>query len=100
MSPLSRLEHAKWLIRTLIEHAPGDRFALVAFAGDAFLECPLTRDRNTLFTFLDDLDTRTIPVGGTHIAKALQTARQAFKAAEGGDRAIVLVSDGEELQGK
>jgi Ca-activated chloride channel family protein len=96
----SRLEHAKWWIRELIAGCEGDRFGLIAFAGDAFLECPLTTDRNTLFQFLDDMDTDTIPVGGTNLAQALRTAWEAFKGAEGGHRALVLVSDGEELQGE
>ncbi len=95
----NRLEHGKWLIRRLAERFLGDRFGIVAFAGEAFLECPLTHDRNTLFLFLNELNTRTIPVGGTNIGAALDVAKQAFKAAEGGNRAILLVTDGEELQG-
>jgi Ca-activated chloride channel family protein len=96
----SRLQHAKWWLRQLTENCPGDRFGLIAFAGDAFLECPLTQDRNTLFLFLDDLNTDSIPIGGTNIQKALETAHAAFKGAEGGHRAIILISDGGELQGQ
>jgi Ca-activated chloride channel family protein len=96
----SRLQHAKWWLRQLTENSPGDRFGLIAFAGDAFLECPLTQDRNTLFLFLDDLNTDSIPIGGTNIQKALETAHAAFKGAEGGHRAIILISDGGELQGQ
>jgi len=95
----SRLDHAKWLIGEMIERLPGDRFGLIAFAGSAFLECPLTQDRNTLFLFLEEIDTRTIPVGGTNIGAALKQASQAFEGAEGGDRAVILISDGDELQG-
>ena len=95
----SRFEHAKWLVRELFRRFPGDRFGLIAFAGDAFLECPLTLDRSTLLTFLDDMDTATIPVGGTNIGQALDAAQKAFKGAEGGDRAVILISDGDELQG-
>ncbi len=96
----SRLLHAKWLVRELVRQFPGDRFGLVAFAGDAFLECPLTSDRNTLLIFLDDLDTGTIPVGGTNIATALKVVQDALHGgAEGQDRAVLLISDGDELQG-
>jgi len=95
----NRLEYAKWWVRSLVQECPGDRFGLIAFAGTAFPECPLTQDRNTFFQFLDLLDTRTIPVGGTNIAEALHTARRAFRAAESGHRAVILISDGEELQG-
>lgn len=95
----SRLEHAKWWVRGLAARFPGDRFGLIAFSGDAFLECPLTQDANTFTQILNSLDTRTIPVGGTNLARALEVARAAFKAAEGENRAVVLLTDGEELEG-
>ncbi len=95
----SRLEHTRWWIRELVNQCPGDRFGLVAFAGDAFLECPLTQDTNTFFQFLNALDTATIPVGGTNLAQALEVARKAFRAAEGRHQAVALISDGEELEG-
>ncbi len=95
----SRLKHAKWFVRNLLEQTPGDRYGLIAFAGDAFLECPLTQDRNGFLLFLNDVNTDTIPVGGTNIELALETALSAFKAAEGSHRAIVLITDGDELQG-
>ena len=95
----SRLKHAKWFIRQLMEQTPGDRYGLIAFSGTAFLECPLTQDRNGLLLFLDDIDTDTIPTGGTNVEEALRTALEAFKAAEGNHRAIVLITDGDELQG-
>ncbi|MFA5203754.1 MAG: VWA domain-containing protein [Lentisphaeria bacterium] len=98
--PPSRLEHAKWFVREVARRSPGDRFGLIAFAGDAMLECPLTQDLNTLFQFLDTLDTRSAAVGGTNLAKALDTARRAFSGAEGGHRAVILLSDGEELEGQ
>lgn len=96
----SRLAHAKWWIRELVSASPGDRFGLIAFAGSAFLECPLTQDRNTLFQFLGDLDTSTIPVGGTNVEEALAMAREAFEGAEGPHRAVILISDGGEQQGR
>lgn len=95
----SRLEHGKWLVRRLAEVFTGDRFGLVAFAGDAFLECPLTQDYSSLNLFLDELDTRTIPLGGTNIQRALEVASDAFRGAEGGDRAVILITDGDELEG-
>ena len=97
--PPSRLKHAKWWIRELVSRCPGDRFGLIAFAGDAFLECPLTQDANTFLQLLEALDSDTIPVGGTNIAQALKTAEKAFAAAEGSHQAVILVTDGEEQQG-
>ena len=97
--PPSRLEHAKWFVREVARRSPGDRFGLIAFAGDAMLECPLTQDINTLFQFLDTLDTRSAAIGGTNLATALDVARQACAGAESGHRAVLLLSDGEELEG-
>lgn len=97
--PPSRLEHAKWWVRELVAKCPGDRFGIIAFAGDAYLECPLTQDSNTIHQFLEAMDTRTVAAGGTNIALALETAQKAFKAAEGSHQAMVLISDGDELEG-
>lgn len=95
----SRLQHAKWFIRQLLEQTPGNRYGLIAFAGTAFLECPLTQDRSGFLLFLNDISTDTIPVGGTNIEAALKTAMEAFRAAEGSHRAVIVITDGEELQG-
>jgi Ca-activated chloride channel homolog len=95
----SRLAHAKLLLKNLMKDTPEDRYGIIAFAGSAFLECPLTVDRTSLFGILDEIDTSSIPVGGTNIEKALDTAVESFKAAEGGYKAIILITDGDELQG-
>lgn len=97
--PPSRLQHAKLIIRRLVEVFPGDRFGLIAFAGDAFLECPLTQNRSGILLFLSETDTTSIPVGGTNLQRALELALKAFEAAEGNHRAVLLITDGEELQG-
>ena len=96
----SRLEHAKWWVRELVAKCPGDRFGLVVFSGDAFLQCPLTQDVNTFLQFLTNADTRSVAVGGTNIASALDVTQKAFQAAEGSHRAVILISDGEELEGE
>ncbi len=95
----SRLEHAKWLVRELVKRNPGDRFGLIAFAGQAFLECPLTIDKTSFLASLNDLSTDTIPVGGTNIEQALATAVKGFRAAETSHRAVLLITDGDELYG-
>jgi Ca-activated chloride channel homolog len=95
----TRLKHAKLFLRDLIKATPGDRYGLVAFAGSAFLDCPLTVDKTSLFQTLDETTTNSIPLGGTNIENALNTAITAFKAAEGGYRAIILITDGDELYG-
>ena len=95
----SRLDHAKWLVRQLCERNPGDRFGLIAFAGHAFLECPLTIDRTSFLQSVDELSTDSIPVGGTNIQQALSEAIRGFRAAETPHRAVILITDGDELTG-
>jgi len=95
----SRLTHAKLLLKNLIKNTPGDRYGIIAFAGSAFLECPLTIDRTSLYSILKDINVDSIPVGGTNIEKALEVSINAFKAAAGGYKAIILITDGDELQG-
>ncbi len=96
----SRLDHAKWLVRQLCTRNPGDRFGLIAFAGKAFLECPLTIDQTSFLQSVDELSVDTIPVGGTNIQQALTEAIRGFRAAETTHRAVILITDGDELTGK
>ena len=96
----SRMDHAKWLVREIVKKNPGDRFGLIAFAGESFLICPLTVDRTSFIQLVDDLDTDTIPVGGTNVQLALEEAVQAFKGAQGMHKAVILVTDGDELTGR
>ena len=95
----SRLAHAKLFLRDLVNQTGSDRFGLVAFAGRAFLECPMTTDKTSFIQYIDELDTESIPLGGTNLQLALETAIKAFDAAEGNNRAIILITDGDELSG-
>ena len=95
----SRLAHAKLFLRDLVNQTGSDRFGLVAFAGRAFLECPMTTDKTSFIQYVDELDTQSIPLGGTNLQLALETAMKAFDAAEGNNRAIILITDGDELSG-
>ena len=96
----SRMDHAKWLVREIVRKNPGDRFGLIAFAGESFLICPLTVDRASFIQLVDDLDTDTIPIGGTNVQLALEEAVKAFKGAQGTHKAVILVTDGDELTGR
>ena len=96
----SRMDHAKWLVREIVKKNPGDRFGLIAFAGESFLVCPLTVDRASFIQLVDDLDTDKIPVGGTNVQLALEEAVKAFKGAQGMHKAVILVTDGDELTGR
>lgn len=102
----TRLVKARQKIESLIERLPGDRIGLVAFSGGSSLACPLTLDHAHFRNALTNVDTDTIDEEGTNIADAMATAEKTFAedAKKGGDeskssRAIVLISDGEQLSG-
>lgn len=94
----NRLTQAKYAVQDLLSKLRGDRIGLVAFAGTAFVQCPLTVDYEAFRMTLKDADPRIIPRGGTAIGAAIRTALKAFEAGEGRDRAIVLITDGEETE--
>ena len=99
----SRLERAKLAVERVVQERRGDRVGLVVFAGEAFLQCPLTTDRGALRLFLDAADPGQIAVQGTDFSAALAVAAQAFDAAAEGSeerpRALLVVSDGEDHEG-
>lgn len=94
----SRLARAKLELSAMFDHLKGDRVALVPFAGDAFVSCPLTTDYEVAKLFLKDLDTGSIPQGGTAIGAALETALRLIKESKSKSRSkmILLVTDGED----
>ena len=77
----------------------GDRVGLIAFAGRAFLQAPLTIDYDAALESINDLDTKTIPEGGTNISEAIKLAVQTFGKSAMGNRALIIFTDGEELSG-
>ena len=91
----SRLERAKLAVLELMQRAGTDRMGLVAFAGDAFLECPLTIDNTAFAQCVSALDVNTIPQGGTALAAAINTALAAFKENDA-HKVLVLFTDGED----
>ncbi|HEY3932871.1 MAG TPA: VWA domain-containing protein [Verrucomicrobiae bacterium] len=91
----NRLERAKLAALELMQDAKADRLGLVAFAGDAFLECPLTIDDTAFQQSVQALNVNSIPQGGTAIASAIQTAATAFKENDA-HKVLVLLTDGED----
>src|SRR5213082_3256409 len=74
----NRLERVKLVSQDLINELQGDRVGLIAFAGRAFLQAPLTIDYDAVFEAIRDLDTKMIPEGGTNISSAIDLATQSF----------------------
>ncbi len=91
----TRLERAKREVFDLLTMLKGDRVALVAFAGTAFLQCPLTLDYESFNLFLDTLSPDYLPVGGTNITAALTTAMESFDPESATEKAVILITDGE-----
>ncbi|MEQ1851053.1 MAG: VWA domain-containing protein [Chthoniobacteraceae bacterium] len=93
----SRIERAKMSMLDFLRRNAGGRVGLVAFAGDAFLQCPLTLDYDAFEDSVRELDTEAVLVPGTDIASALFAGRSAFEKTER-RKVLVLLTDGEDLQ--
>lgn len=92
----NRLDRAKHEIANLFDKLQGDRVGLLAFAGDAFLQCPLTTDYGAAKMFLDAMDTDFIPDPGTAIGTAIEKALDAFVKQERKHKVLLLLTDGED----
>jgi Ca-activated chloride channel family protein len=98
MTP-NRLEKAKQEIRSIIDRLQGDRIGLVAFAGEAFVQCPLTLDYAAARMLLEAMDNMSVSVQGTSISSALETATKAFTQQEKKHKVLLLLTDGEDQEG-
>ncbi|QBG45999.1 VWA domain-containing protein [Verrucomicrobia bacterium S94] len=97
----NRLQQAKWGVRDLVKELRGDRIGIVAFSGDAFLQCPATIDYAAFLMMLDDIYAGIVPIGGTDLFQALETSMESFEKSEEAqsDKVIILISDGESTTG-
>jgi Ca-activated chloride channel family protein len=96
----NRLEKAKHAVGTLINRLEGDRIGLVAFAGVAFVQSPLTVDYGAATLFLNAMSTQMMPVQGTNLAEALRVSIEAFDAGEEQHRILIVITDGEDHEGE
>jgi Ca-activated chloride channel family protein len=94
-----RLTRAKLAVDDFAGKMNGDGVGLIAFAGNAFLQCPITLDYDAFHESLAALDTTIIPRGGTDIASAIHEAQAALQNRPATDKVLVLLTDGEDLEG-
>jgi Ca-activated chloride channel family protein len=90
----TRLDRAKLLIQSLLDHLSGERVGLIDFSGTAFLQAPLSADYEILGEFLPSLGPDFMPEGGTNYGALLDTAAAAFSEGSGADRYLIILSDG------
>jgi len=96
----NRLERAKLAIADFGVRLPDNRLGLIAFAGDAFLQCPLTLDHEAFEAAVRELDTDSIPRPGTDISSAIEQATQALSSQPDNMKILILVTDGEDLEAR
>ena len=94
-----RLSRAKMMVEDLINKFTNDKIALVVFAGDAFVQMPITSDYVSAKMFLNDITPGMIRNQGTDIANAIDVATQSFTQQEGIGKAIIVITDGEDHEG-
>ncbi|MCA9407690.1 MAG: VWA domain-containing protein [Candidatus Omnitrophica bacterium] len=95
----NRLERTKLAVQDLLKKLKGDRIGLMAFAGNAFLVCPLTVDYGGYLLSLNDLDVATVPRGGTNIEEAIEEAMKGYQDVASKYKAVIIVTDGDNLEG-
>jgi Ca-activated chloride channel homolog len=95
----NRLEKAKYQISTLIRKLRGDRIGLAIFAGEAYVQFPLTTDYSAAGLFLNAVDFNSVPQPGTAIASAIDLAVKSFDYRTSTQKVIVLITDGEDHEG-
>lgn len=96
----NRLEKAKHAVSKFIDLLEGDRVGLIAFAGESFVQCPLTLDYGAAKMFLDIIDTDLIPTPGTAVGKAILLAVKTFEQRERKHKVLLLITDGEDHEGE
>ena len=91
----NRLERAKLAISRLVDKLREDRIGLIVFAGNSFVQLPITTDYVSAKMFLNSISTESVPVQGTAIGEAINTAVRSFSAQSEKSRAVVIITDGE-----
>ena len=95
----SRLDKSKMLVESMTDHFTNDKIGLVVFAGDAFVQLPITSDYVSAKMFLQNIDPSLIATQGTDIARAINVGMHSFTQQDGVGRAIIIITDGEDHEG-
>ena len=95
----SRLDRSKMMVENLVDHFTNDKIGLIVFAGDAFVQLPITSDYVSAKMFLSSIDPLMMASQGTDIARAIEMASHSFTQEEGIGKAIVVITDGEDHEG-
>ena len=95
----SRLDRTKMMVENLVDNFTEDKIGLIVFAGDAFVQLPITSDYVSAKMFLSDIDPSLIATQGTDIATAINMAAGSFTQQQGVGKAIIVVTDGEDHEG-
>jgi Ca-activated chloride channel family protein len=95
----SRLDKSKMLVENLVDNFSNDKIGLVVFAGDAFVQLPITSDYVSAKMFLQGISPALISTQGTDIARAISVASSSFTQQQGVGKAIIVITDGEDHEG-
>ena len=95
----SRLDRSKMMVENLVDHFTNDKIGLLVFAGDAFVQLPITSDYVSAKMFLSSIDPSMMATQGTDIARAIDMASHSFTQEEGIGKAIIVITDGEDHEG-
>jgi Ca-activated chloride channel homolog len=95
----NRMEKAKQELRSIVDRLKGDRIGLIVFAGEAFVQCPLTLDYGAAKMLLSSVDNTSVSIQGTSIKAAIEEARKSFEQKERSHKVLLLLTDGEDLEG-
>ena len=95
----SRLDRTKMMVENLVDNFTDDKIGLIVFAGDAFVQLPITSDYVSAKMFLSEIDPSLIATQGTDIATAINMAANSFTQQQGVGKAIIVVTDGEDHEG-
>ena len=95
---VSRLQRAKMILQKLIDRLDNNKVGLIVFAGNAYMQMPMTSDAASAKLFLDGINTSMVPTQGTAIGAAINLAMNGFSQSKKSQKAIIIITDGENFE--